>query len=193
MEVFVALVRNLPAEAAVFDVFSAYPDLFAPIAEFSQKAFRGPGPLPPRDRELIFAYASQLNACAYCFGGHASTSKLLGAADDVFEKLKADIGTAPVDPKLRPLLRYVKKLTETPARMTPADADAVYAAGWSDEALMQAIAVCCLANFMNRLVEGTGVHADPAKFAARAKLAVEKGYQRPFEERMAAMDRKIEA
>jgi len=101
----VALVRNLPAEAAVFDVFSAYPDLFAPIAEFSQKAFRGPGPLPPRDRELIFAYASQLNACAYCFGGHASTSKLLGAADDVFEKLKADIGTAPVDPKLRPLLR----------------------------------------------------------------------------------------
>jgi uncharacterized peroxidase-related enzyme len=184
-----AHLRDLPPHAAVFDVFAAYPAMFEPIVDFSQRIFRGPGPLPPRDRELIFSYVSQLNACAYCFGGHSSTSKLLGAADDVFDKLKVNVETAPVDPKLKPLLRYAKKLTETPTRMTPSDAEAVYAAGWSDDALMQAIAICCLANFMNRLVEGTGVHADPAKFAARAKMAVEKGYQRPFQEKMAALQK----
>ena len=181
-----ALVRNLPENAAVFDVFATYPDLFTPLVDFSQRIFRGPGPLPIRDRELIFAYVSQLNACEYCFGGHSNTTMLLGARREVFDKLKVDIDKAPVDAKLKPLLRYAKKLTETPARMTPADAEAVYAAGWSDDALMQAIAICCMANFMNRLVEGTGVHADPAKFAARAKMAVENGYQRPFEEKMAA-------
>jgi uncharacterized peroxidase-related enzyme len=181
-----AHVRKLPESAAVFDVFTAYADLFTPFVDFCQRLFRGPGPLPAGDRELIFSYVSQLNACAYCFGGHAATAVLLGAARDVFDKLKVDIDTAPVDAKLKPLLRYVKKLTESPARMLPADAEAVYAAGWGDDALMQAIAVCCLANFMNRLVEGTGVHADPAKFAARARSAVEKGYQRPFEEKMAA-------
>ena len=180
---------NLPPHAAVFDVFAAYPELFTPFVEFSQRLFRGPGPLAPRDRELLFSYVSQLNACEYCFGGHSATSVLLGAPKDVFDKLKVDIDAAPVDAKLKPLLRYVKKLTETPTRMTPADAGAVYAAGWSDDALMQAIAICCLANFMNRLVEGTGVHADPAKFAARAKSAVEKGYQRPFEEKMAAVQK----
>ena len=182
--------RNLAADAAVFDVFAAYPDLFTPIVDFSQRIFRGPGPLPIRDRELIFSYVSQLNACHYCFGGHSSTTVLLGAPQDVFDKLKVDIGTAPVDARMKPLLRYAKKLTETPTRMAPADAEAVYAAGWSDEALMQAIALCCLANFMNRLVEGTGVHADPAKFALRAKTAVEKGYQLPFQEKMAAQSGK---
>ena len=126
-----AHLRNLPANAAVFDVFAAYPDLFGPIADFSQAAFRGEGPLPPRDRELIFSYVSQLNACEYCFGGHSETTVLLGASREVFDKLKIDIDAAPVDAKLKPLLRYAKKLTETPARMTPADAEACYAAGWS--------------------------------------------------------------
>ena len=101
------------------------------------------------------------------------------------------IETAAVDEKLKPLLRYAKKLTEAPARITPADAEACYAAGWSDEAIMQAIAVTCLANFMNRLVEGSGVHADPSKFAMRAKAAVEKGYQRPFREKMAALGKPV--
>jgi uncharacterized peroxidase-related enzyme len=187
----VAQLRNLPEHATVFDVFAAYPEMFGSIADFSQAAFRGPGPLPPRDRELIFSYVSQLNACEYCFGGHSETTKLLGASADVFDKLRIGIETAPVDEKLKPLLRYAKKLTETPARITPADADACYAAGWSDDALMQTIAMTCLANFMNRLVEGTGVHADPAKFAARAKAAVEKGYQRPFREKMAALGKAV--
>jgi uncharacterized peroxidase-related enzyme len=184
-----AHLRNLPEHAAVFDVFAAYPHLFSHIADFSQEAFRGPGELPPRDREIIFSYVSQLNACDYCFGGHAETSVLLGAKREVFDKLKIDIDTAPVDAKLRPLLRYVKKLTETPARITQADADACYAAGWGDEAITQAITVCCLANFMNRLVEGAGVHADPSKFAARAKSAVENGYQKPFRQKMAAIQK----
>jgi uncharacterized peroxidase-related enzyme len=184
-----AHLRNLPEHAAVFDVFAAYPHLFSHIADFSQVAFRGLGPLSPRDRETIFSYVSQLNACDYCFGGHAETSVLLGASREVFDKLKIDIDTAPVEAKLKPLLRYAKKLTETPARMTPADAEACYAAGWTDEAIMQAIVMCCLANFMNRLVEGTGVHADPSKFAARAKSAVERGYQKPFVEKMAALQK----
>ncbi len=186
-----AQLRNLPEHATVFDVFAAYPEMFTHIADFSQLVFRGPGPLTPRDRELIFTYVSQLNACAYCFGGHAETSKLLGAAADVFERLKVDIETAPVDAKLKPLLRYAKKLTETPSRIAPSDAEACYAAGWSDDALMQTVAVTCLANFMNRLVEGSGVHADPSKFVARAKGAVEKGYQRPFREKMAALGKPV--
>jgi len=188
-----AHVRNLPENAAVFDVFAAYPDLFTPIVDFSQQLFRGPGPLAIRDRELIFSYVSQLNACEYCFGGHSATTVLLGAPKEVFDALEIDIDAAPVEAKLKPLLRYAKKLTETPTRMTPADAAAVYAAGWTDEALMQAIALCCLANFMNRLVEGSGVHADPAKFAMRANSAIEKGYQRPFAEKMATLGKKAEA
>jgi len=37
------------------------------------------------------------------------------------------------------------------------DAQAVFAAGWDEQALYDAICVCALFNFMNRLVEGMGV------------------------------------
>ena len=65
--------------------------------------------------------------------------------------------------KLKPLLRLARKLNETPSRMSAADIDACTAAGWDDAAVHQAIALCCLANYMNRLVEACGIPADPAR------------------------------
>ena len=54
------------------------------------------------------------------------------------------------------LLRYVGKLTSNPSKITPADAEAVLAAGWDERALHDAVAVCALFNMMNRLVDGLG-------------------------------------
>lgn len=71
-----------------------------------------------------------------------------------------DPSGAGVDPKLIPILAYVKKLTLSPSRMTVQDAAAVYAAGWSERALFDAVVVCALFNFMNRLVDGTGMVAN---------------------------------
>ena len=49
----------------------------------------------------------------------------------------------------------------TPARMVQADAAAVYAAGWSEAALFDAVQICCLFNLMNRIVEGAGITSHP--------------------------------
>ena len=59
------------------------------------------------------------------------------------------------------MLAYVAKLTRDPTSLRRADAEAVYAAGWSERALYDAVQVCALFNFMNRIVEGTGVAAYP--------------------------------
>lgn len=45
--------------------------------------------------------------------------------------------------------------------MTASDAAAVYAAGWDEKTLFHAISVTSLFNLMNRIVEGTGVIANP--------------------------------
>ncbi len=185
-----AHLRNLKDTASVFDVLLTLPDLYEPFADFCQRLFRGPGALSVQERELIFAYVSNLNHCEYCFGGHSQTAILFGADPVTFDKLRENIDSAPVSDRLKPLLHYVKKLTETPARMIPADADRVYAAGWGDAAFHQAITIACLANFMNRLVDGTGVKADPAKFGLRAKMASDKGYYQPFLDRLAALAKK---
>ena len=65
-----------------------------------------------------------------------------------------------------------------PSRLSPRDADAVYAAGWSDEALLHAIAVCAYFNNMNRLVEGAGIVGTATCYEQAAERLVKDGYAR---------------
>jgi hypothetical protein len=58
-------------------------------------------------------------------------------------------------------------------RVTAADMQPLYAAGWDDEALYFAITVCALFYFYNRWIDATGVHAlspEAQKKAARGQL-----------------------
>lgn len=81
-----------------------------------------------------------------------------GVDADVFSALIEKLETAPVNDKLKPVLRYVKKLTETPSKMVAADADAIFAAGWEERALTDAVLICGLFNMANRVVDGHGVN-----------------------------------
>lgn len=56
--------------------------------------------------ELIAAYVSGLNACGYCHGIHTAVAEAFGIAEGTFAGLLDDLDTAPVDERLRPLLRY---------------------------------------------------------------------------------------
>ena len=88
-----------------------------------------------------------------------------------------DLDTAPVEARLKPLLAFVRKLTLTPAEMSQADADAVFEAGWEEQALHDAIAVTARAVFMQRLVEGHGFTPVSREVAAKhAKRRIERGY-----------------
>lgn len=176
----VPYLSNLAEDASAFDIFAAYPEMYRPFAEFIETLFRGEGSMPVRQRELVFAYVSRLNECDYCYGGHSHAAYTLGIEEGLFDALMDDIDGAPVEERLKPILHYVTKLTRTPARMTPRDAQAVRDAGWPDEAFHMAIAICASANFMNRLVEGAGIAADPALFAKRGQALAERGYARPL-------------
>src|SRR5262249_46845862 len=159
----------------------AYPEFCSPWVRVSEAILRGPSPLTPAQRELLGAYVSSLNACQYCYGGHRTAAELFGVAPETIDGLVHDLATAPIDGKLRPIFAFVKKLTLSPTRMTQADADPVFAAGWNEAALHSAIAVCCVFNFMNRLVEGHGIQADRASFAERGRRHVEMGYVGQYE------------
>ena len=172
-----AHLRSLPDGAVLMDVFMKRPELARPLLTFHENLLRGPSPLSVTERELIAAYVSALNACAYCQGVHTATAEAFGLEEGMLEALLRDLDDAPVDEKLKPLLRYTQKLTVTPSRMTPADADAVYAAGWDETALHDAVAVCALFNCMNRLVEGFGIVADDQYFAFSGQRLMDIGYQ----------------
>src|SRR6266436_2974401 len=172
---------SLPEDATTNHIFTAHPEIYSHWVRVSEAILRGPSPLTPAQRELIGAYVSSLNACQYCYGGHRAAAGLFGVSPQAIDGLINDLTTAPIDSKLRPIFALVKKLTLTPTRMTQADADAVFAAGWNEAALHSAIAVCCVFNFMNRLVDGHGIEADRASFTERGRKHVEMGYLAQYE------------
>lgn len=163
---------SLPDDAVLMDVFRAYPAAVAPLIEYHKIVLRGPSGFSVAERELIAAYVSGLNACRYCHGVHGATAEAFGIPEGRLSALLTDLDTAPVEDRWKVLLRYLRTLTLTPSRLTRADADAVLAAGWDEQALYDAVSVCALFNFMNRFVEGLGISADQAYFAAAAQRFV---------------------
>ena len=68
-----------------------------------------------------------------------------------------DYRNADIDAKFAELLVLVEKAARNAASVTSADVDAVRAAGWSDEAIYDAITVCALFAFYTTWVDGSGV------------------------------------
>jgi len=114
-------------------------------------------PLNRSMRELIITYTSGLNQCDFCYNTHKAVSEQLGIDEKVFDQLKADIDSAQVDERLKPVLRYIKKLTLTPDRITQADAQQIFDAGWDENVFLDVIFLCAVVNCMNRFVSGIGI------------------------------------
>lgn len=151
---------SLPDTAHLTDLLVRFPRHIEPLMALNQSILRSEGALTFAERELIAAFVSGLNACRFCYGSHAIYAQAFGIEASLIEALVEDFDNAPVSEKIRPLLAYVRKLNQLPSRLIATDAQAVFAAGWSEEALVEAIEVTAMFNFMNRLIEGTGVNFD---------------------------------
>jgi uncharacterized peroxidase-related enzyme len=179
------LFPSLPDDALVKDVYPLNPKLFRIWCEVEEGIMRGPSKLSPGERELMGAFCSALNECTYCQSSHWEAAVAFGIDREIFDPLMESIDTADVDEKLKPIFRYLEKLTLTPARMVQADADAVFTAGWDEKTLQDAINVCCCFAFMNRFVDGHGLPSDPSLFKARGKRHMEEGYVAQYSEETA--------
>lgn len=168
---------SLGAAATVPDILKMSPEAGKALLEMHEAIMRAPSALTPGERELIAAYVSGINQCQYCHGVHAETAKAYeefprGAVD----RMLVNLETAGFGEKLKPILRLARKLTQAPADVTDADTRAVIGAGWDEKALHDAIMVICCFNFMNRLLEGHGVHGHEALFKERGPMLKKHGY-----------------
>lgn len=118
---------------------------------------RGRSSLSVPQRELIAAFVSALNQSKFCVAEHVENASLTGVNQDVFQQLLADIETAPVRPKLKPLLKFAKKLTLQPDCVAQQDVDAIFEAGWDEKAFRDTVAISALMNLANRLASGFGI------------------------------------
>ena len=85
--------------------------------------------------------------------------------------------TAPISNAEKELFAYLEKVNSNCASVEQADIQRLHQAGWTDEAIYDAIMVCGLFNFYNRWIDANGVEAmSKQDHAASGKRLATRGY-----------------
>jgi alkylhydroperoxidase family enzyme len=90
-----------------------------------------------------------------------------------------DYRTAPIDERDKALFSFIEKMNAQSNAVRREDIDRLTAAGWSQEAIYDAITVCALFKFYNAWIDATGVHDLPAgAYEMSGRRMAAEGYVR---------------
>lgn len=139
---------------AIHQAFGATPAMFKTVAQspaalkmmWSAFGALGGGVLPPKLGEQIAVAVADRNACEYCLAAHTALGRKAGAS--AAEMAAAQAGES-TDPKTNAALRFALKLVEARGQVTDADVQALRAAGFDDEHIVEILAHVALNLFTN--------------------------------------------
>lgn len=160
----------------VADVFLRDAPRYTPLLQFIETVMTGPSELTKVEREMIAAHVSKLNGCDFCSGAHLWTLIALDVDLNTIAALESGPDAAEVDRKLQPVLRFAAKLTQSPDQVGQSDITALLNAGWSEQAVEDAINVIALFNYVNRLVDALGISGDEPYFKQIGTAIAKAGY-----------------
>ncbi|MBI2615713.1 MAG: peroxidase [Gemmatimonadetes bacterium] len=83
------------------------------------------------------------------------------AADEFTQRIATDWRTAGLAPANAALCAFAVKLTKQPDAMTETDVHTLRTAGFSDEAILDAVQVVGYFNYINRVADALGVELEP--------------------------------
>jgi uncharacterized peroxidase-related enzyme len=154
------------------------PDFYGSRAKrFTHEAMRGPSAWSVGDRELMAAYVSQVNECAFCIGAHSATARRAYRDGPRVAAVLDDLESAPVEDGLRATLRMLGKLTRE-GKVGAEDMRQVLSAGVSRQQVEDALAVCAAFNTTDRLADAFSFEVpSPEGFEAGAKYLLRRGYR----------------
>jgi uncharacterized peroxidase-related enzyme len=168
--------ESMPEHSRMSDLLMRFPEKGAVLMSLGELFLRGTSELSHAEKEILFAYGSALNDCNFCHLSHKYTASELGVDESAFDQLLVCIDDAPIDEKLKPLVRFVQKLTRTPSQMGAADVASARAAGWSEDAIFDAICICGFNNLMNRVVDATGIESTEEELRESGQRLASLGY-----------------
>ncbi|MFE0844035.1 carboxymuconolactone decarboxylase family protein [Achromobacter insolitus] len=138
----------------IHGAFGATPNMFKAVAN-SPAALQsmwgafgalGGGVIPAKLGEQIAVAVADRNACEYCLAAHTALGRKAGASAE--EMSAAQDGNA-ADPKSAAALRFALKLVDARGQVSEADVQAVRAAGYSDQEIVEILAHVALNLFTN--------------------------------------------
>jgi uncharacterized peroxidase-related enzyme len=140
--------------SAIHQTFGATPAMFRTVAqspaalEMMWGAFGalGSGVIPPKLGEQIAVAVADRNACEYCLAAHTALGRKAGAS--AAEMAAAQAGES-ADPNTSAALRFALKLVDARGQVGDADVQALRAAGFDDEHIVEILAHVALNLFTN--------------------------------------------
>ena len=171
-----SVLKSKPGALGLRQIFGLMPNHAEGVVRYYEAVMRGPSPLSPAERELVYSYCSALAGCHYAHTSHKACAIALGINRKIFDVILDDFEAAPVPKRLKPILRFARKLTLAPAVMEPADAAPIYAAGWPEQAVIDTIVVTSLTAWINRILNGFCASAPDAAHRKAGKNLAKRGY-----------------
>jgi len=167
-----------PEYPKIWDLFAFGEDYTGHLARFTNGVLRTPATISPGLRELVAAYTSRLNRCAFCTKAHAAAASELLGSEELVTSVLDDMESSPLTPAEKTLLRFVEKLTHVSHEVSADDMTPLREAGWDDEAIYYTTTTCALFNFYNRWISGSGVPPMSDEMHRWQGKLIAKGYVR---------------
>ena len=135
------------------NVFRAYgykPSHFRPFFQYHD-ALVEDTPLDREEVEMIVVTVSGVNDCLYCVVAHGALCRFYSDRPKLADQLATNHRAADLSERRRAMLDFAVKLTESPARVSEDDVEALEDRGFSREAVWDVGAVTSFFNLSNRM------------------------------------------
>jgi len=147
-----------PQVPGILQCFATHPPLLEHMMGLAQSMLFVDGALDRHHKEMLSAFVSAQNQCAYCTDSHGFSFRVHGGSAEALEAvvvcdLESDAITAPQ----RALLGFASKITRDSQAIASSDIEALRAAGWSDLQIAETIHVTALFACFNRVVNAFGL------------------------------------
>ncbi|EFL78240.1 carboxymuconolactone decarboxylase family protein [Actinobacillus pleuropneumoniae] len=126
----------------------------------------GRNSLTPLEREVVQITAAVVNGCGFCVAGHTKISlKALNAPKEIVDQIRATVRIS--DPKLDTLARFTLAVMLQKAKLTEAQLNEFFAAGYNQQSAIEVIlgvSLATLCNYANNIAE-TPINPELQDFA----------------------------
>ncbi len=147
-----------PQFPGILQCFATHPPLLEHMMGLAQAMLFVDGALDRRHKEMLSAFVSAQNQCAYCTDSHGFFFRVHGGSPEALEAVMAcHLESDAITPPQRALLGFARKITQNSQAIARADIEALRIAGWSDLQIAETIHVTALFASFNRVVNAFGL------------------------------------
>jgi uncharacterized peroxidase-related enzyme len=174
----IALPEGLPG---ITSGFAFRPETAKPLRQLAEVLLRGPSTLTSGEREMIAAFVSAGNECAFCCASHrAAAAHHLGGDYTLVDAVKRDPAAAPISAKLRALLAIAERVRVDGKQVRTEDIEVARRAGASDLEIHDTVLIAAAFCMFNRYVDGLAAWTpdDSVVYDEMGRRIAEQGYLR---------------